>query len=39
MGPNSQFPVDLVTLTKEILDRKFHFLCSEVQKCKQRGKR
>ena len=28
MPPNPQPPVDLVTFTEEILDRKFHFLCS-----------
>ena len=29
MWPNTQFPEDLVTFTEEILNRKFHFLCSE----------
>ena len=28
MWPNAQFPVDLVTFTEEILNRKFQFLCS-----------
>ena len=28
MWPNLQFPADLVTLTKEIRNEKFHFLCS-----------
>ena len=28
MSPNSQFPGDLVTFTEEILQGKFHFLCS-----------
>ena len=28
MWPNPQFPEDLVTFTKEILNRKLHFLCS-----------
>ena len=28
MCPNPQFPVDLVTLTGEILNGKLHFLCS-----------
>ena len=28
MWPNPQFPPDLVTFTKEILDGKLHFLCS-----------
>ena len=28
MLPNPQFPVDLITFTKEILNRKLHFLCS-----------
>ena len=27
MLPNPQFPADLVTLTKEILNGKLHFLC------------
>ena len=30
MWPNSQFPADLVTFTEEILNRKFHFLCSDI---------
>ena len=30
MWPNPQFPVDLVTFTKEILNGKLHFLCSVV---------
>ena len=29
MWPNPQFPVDLVTFTEEILNRKLYFLCSE----------
>ena len=29
MGPNLQFPADLVTFTEEILNGKLHFLCSE----------
>ena len=29
MYPNLQFPADLVTFTKEILNEKLHFLCSE----------
>ena len=29
MGPNLQFPADLVTFTEEILIGKLHFLCSE----------
>ena len=28
MGPNWQFPADLVLSTEEILNGKFHFLCS-----------
>ena len=28
MGPNPQFPADLVTFTKKILNGKLHFLCS-----------
>ena len=28
MGPNPQFPADLVTSAEEILNGKFHFLCS-----------
>ena len=28
MWPNLQFPGDLVTFTEEILNEKFHFLCS-----------
>ena len=28
MWPNSQFPVDLLTFTEEILNGKLHFLCS-----------
>ena len=28
MWPNTQFPVDLVTFTEEILNGKLHFLCS-----------
>ena len=28
MCPNPQFPADLVTLTEEILNGKFQFLCS-----------
>ena len=35
MCPNSQFPADLVTLTKEILNGKLDFLCSGIEK-KQR---
>ena len=34
MWPNLQFPGDLVTFTKEILNGKLHFLCSWcAQKC------
>ena len=29
MRPNPQFPADLVTFTEEILNGKFHFLCSK----------
>ena len=29
MRPNPQYPEDLVTFTEEILNGKFHFLCSE----------
>ena len=29
MWPNLQYPADLVTFTKEILNEKLHFLCSE----------
>ena len=29
MWTNPQFPADLVTFTEEILNGKFHFLCSE----------
>ena len=29
MWPNSQFPVDLVTFTEEILNGRLNFLCSE----------
>ena len=29
MGPNPQFPANLVTFTEEILNGKLHFLCSE----------
>ena len=29
MWSNPQFPADLVTFTEEILNRNFHFLCSE----------
>ena len=29
MWPNPQFPVDFVTFTKEILNGKLHFLCSD----------
>ena len=32
MCPNSQFPADLVTLTKEILNGKLDFLCSGIEK-------
>ena len=28
MWPNSQFPADLVTFTKEFLNGELHFLCS-----------
>ena len=28
MWPNPQIPADMVTFTEEILNRKFHFLCS-----------
>ena len=31
MWPNVQFPVNLATFTEEILNGKFHFLCSENQ--------
>ena len=34
MWPNLQFLADLVTFTEEILNGKFHFLCSE--KCTKR---
>ena len=27
----SEFPLDLVTFTKEILNRKLHFLCSDLK--------
>ena len=30
MGPNPQFPANLVTFTEEILNGKLHFLCSVV---------
>ena len=30
MRPNPQFPADLVTITKEILNGKLHFLCSVI---------
>ena len=30
MGPNPQFPADLVTTTEEVLNRNLHFLCSEL---------
>ena len=30
MWPNPQFPADLVTFTEEILNEKFHFLCSDL---------
>ena len=29
MWPNPQFPADLLTFTKEILNGKLHFLCSD----------
>ena len=29
MGPNLQFPGDLVTFTEEMLNEKIRFLCSE----------
>ena len=29
MGPNPQFPADLVTFTEELFDGKLRFLCSE----------
>ena len=32
MWPKTQFPVDLVTFTEEILDGKLNFLCN-VEKC------
>ena len=32
MWPNPQFPADLVKFTEEILNRKFHFLCSGIAK-------
>ena len=28
MWPNPQFPADIVIFTEEILNEKFHFLCS-----------
>ena len=31
MWPNTQETVDLVTFTEEILDRKLHFLWSDVE--------
>ena len=31
MCPNLQFPVDLITLTEEILNEKPHFFCSELE--------
>ena len=36
MCPNSQFPADLVTLTKEILNGKLDFLCSGIEKKTER---
>ena len=30
MGPNPQFPADLVTTTEEVLNGNLHFLCSEL---------
>ena len=30
MCPDSQFPADLVTFTKEFLNGKLHFLCSDI---------
>ena len=30
MWPNPQFPVDMVTFTDETLNRKLHFLCSDI---------
>ena len=30
MLPNPQLPADLVTFTEEILNGKFHFLCSDI---------
>ena len=30
MWPNPQFSADLVTFTEEILNEKFHFLCSSI---------
>ena len=32
MRPSPQFPADLVTFTEEILNGKFHFLCSETSR-------
>ena len=34
MGPNLQFPADLVTFTEEIRYGKLHFLCSEIRSLK-----
>ena len=31
MCPNPRFPADLVTFTEDILNGKFHFLCSASQ--------
>ena len=31
MGPNPQFPVDLLIFTEEILNGKLNFLCSLTQ--------
>ena len=32
MWPNPQFPADLVTVTKEIINGKLHFSCSDLIK-------
>ena len=41
MRPNSQFPADLVTFTKEIFNGKLHFLCSgkyDISNLKEKSK-
>ena len=30
MGPNPQFPAELITFTEEILDGKLNILCSDL---------